>query len=140
MLGRYGIRARKVRDGAGHLQDPVVSSRAQAKPIGRRAKQMASGLVWSAQPRHRRASQIGVRPRRSNVSCQLPRARRRHAIAHDGRTLASLPWFVSGVLEIEIAGRNGQTPFMVVADWLAVAVSLVLVAVAAVFARRRARA
>ena len=62
------------------------------------------------------------------------------AISHDGRTLASLPWFVSGVLEIDIAGRTGRTPFMAVADWLAVAVSLILVAMAAVFARRRARA
>jgi len=44
------------------------------------------------------------------------------------------------VLEIEIAGRAGQTPFFVVADWLAVAVSLLLVAAPAVFARRRARA
>jgi len=62
------------------------------------------------------------------------------AISHEGRTLATLPWFVPGVLEIEIAGRAGQTPFFVVADWLAVAVSFLLVAVPAVFARRRARA
>jgi len=62
------------------------------------------------------------------------------AISHEGRTLATLPWFVPGVLEIEIAGREGQTPFFAVADWLAVAVSFLLVAVPAVFARRRARA
>jgi apolipoprotein N-acyltransferase len=46
------------------------------------------------------------------------------AIAHDGTTLATLPWFVSGVLEVEIAGRTGETPYLVVADWPAVALSL----------------
>lgn len=61
------------------------------------------------------------------------------AIAHDGRTLATLPWFVSGILEIEIAGREGRTPYLLVADWLAVALSLLLVIAVAVFARRRAR-
>ena len=62
------------------------------------------------------------------------------AIAHDGRTIATLPWFVSGVLEVEIAGRTGPTPYLVVADWPAVALSLLLVAVPAVFAWRRVRA
>ena len=62
------------------------------------------------------------------------------AIAHDGRTLASLPWFVSGTLEIEIAGRTGRTPYLTWADWPAVALSLGLVMAAAVFARRRPRA
>jgi len=62
------------------------------------------------------------------------------AIAHDGTTLATLPWFVSGVLEVEIAGRAGETPYLVVADWPAVALSLLLIVVPAVFARRRAAA
>ena len=61
------------------------------------------------------------------------------AIAHDGRTLASLPWFTSGILEIDIAGRSGDTPYLAVADWPAVALSLVLLVVPAVFAWRRAR-
>ena len=61
------------------------------------------------------------------------------AIAHDGRTLATLPWFVSGILEVEIAGRMGRTPYLTVADWPAVALSLLLLIVPAVFARRRAR-
>ncbi len=34
------------------------------------------------------------------------------AIAHDGRVLAELPWFVPGILEIEIAGRTGDTPYL----------------------------
>jgi apolipoprotein N-acyltransferase len=62
------------------------------------------------------------------------------AIAHDGQTIAALPWFVSGILEIDIAGRAGETPYLTVADWPAVALSLLLVAVPAAFARRRARA
>ncbi|MFO1304263.1 MAG: apolipoprotein N-acyltransferase [Burkholderiales bacterium] len=61
------------------------------------------------------------------------------AIAHDGRTLASLPWFVSGVLEVEIAGRTGRTPYLTWADWPAVALSLAVLIAAALFARRRPR-
>jgi apolipoprotein N-acyltransferase len=61
------------------------------------------------------------------------------AIAHDGRTLAVLPWFTSGILEIDIAGRAGDTPYLVVADWPAVALALLLLIVPAVFAWRRAR-
>lgn len=34
------------------------------------------------------------------------------AIAHDGRTLAEMPWFTQGILEIEIAGRTGDTPYL----------------------------
>ena len=34
------------------------------------------------------------------------------AIAHDGRVLAELPWFTQGILEIDIAGRRGETPFV----------------------------
>ena len=60
------------------------------------------------------------------------------AIAHDGRTLATLPWFVSGILEIDVTGRTGRTPYLTVADWPAVALSLLLLAVPAVLARRRA--
>lgn len=62
------------------------------------------------------------------------------AIAHDGRTLATLPWFVSGVLEIEIAGRTGRTPYLTFADWPAVALSFALLIGAALFARSRPRA
>ena len=32
------------------------------------------------------------------------------AIAHDGRGLATLPWFTRGILEIEIAGRRATRP------------------------------
>ena len=49
------------------------------------------------------------------------------------------PWFTRSILEVEIAGRTGDTPYLVVADWPAVALSLLLLVVPAVFAWRRAR-
>jgi apolipoprotein N-acyltransferase len=36
------------------------------------------------------------------------------AIGYDGRELARLPWFARGILEVEISGRQGSTPY---ADW-----------------------
>jgi apolipoprotein N-acyltransferase len=45
------------------------------------------------------------------------------AIGHDGRILAQLPWFEQGILEIEISGRQGETPFVRTGDWLAVALA-----------------
>ena len=33
------------------------------------------------------------------------------AIGHDGREIARLPWFTRGILEVEIAGRQGVTPY-----------------------------
>ena len=41
------------------------------------------------------------------------------AIAHDGRVISELPWFTTGILEIEIAGRSGDTPYLRFGDWLA---------------------
>jgi len=63
------------------------------------------------------------------------------AIGHDGRVIAALPWFVRGVLEVEIAGRNGETPYLRFGDALPVAIgTLVLIAaiVAGPLLRRRA--
>ncbi len=34
------------------------------------------------------------------------------AIGHDGREIARLPWFTRGILEVEIAGRQGATPYV----------------------------
>src|SRR6185369_8266760 len=33
------------------------------------------------------------------------------AIGHDGREIARLPWFTRGILEVEITGRQGVTPY-----------------------------
>ena len=38
------------------------------------------------------------------------------AIDHDGRELARLPWFTRGILETEVAGRTGVTPYVRVGD------------------------
>ena len=59
------------------------------------------------------------------------------AIAHDGREIGHLPWFARGILEIDIAGRKGETPYVRFGDTVA------LLAAAALFAgvllRRRSR-
>ena len=60
------------------------------------------------------------------------------AIAHDGRVLAELPWFVRGILEIEIAGRTGETPYLRFGDWPVLILSLVLFAIAVLRNRRGA--
>jgi apolipoprotein N-acyltransferase len=58
------------------------------------------------------------------------------AIAHDGRVLAELPWFVRGILETEIAGRTGETPYLRFGDWPALALALALFVIAVVSTRR----
>ena len=60
------------------------------------------------------------------------------AIAHDGRVLAELPWFVRGILEIEIAGRTGETPYLRFGDWPVLILSLVLFVLAVLWNRRSA--
>ncbi len=62
------------------------------------------------------------------------------AIAHDGRVLAELPWFTVGILEVEVTGREGDTPYLRWGDALAVLLACALMAAAALFARRRASA
>lgn len=57
------------------------------------------------------------------------------AIGHDGRVVAELPWFTQGVLEVAIAGRRGETPYLRFGDAIPLATALVLL-VAAVAAGR----
>ena len=52
------------------------------------------------------------------------------AIGHDGRVLVELPWFTQGLLEIEIAGRTGNTPYIRMGDVLVLALASVLLIVA----------
>ena len=52
------------------------------------------------------------------------------AIGHDGRVLVELPWFTQGLLEIEIAGRTGNTPYVRMGDALVLALASVLLIVA----------
>lgn len=48
------------------------------------------------------------------------------AIGHDGRELARLPWFTTGILEVEIAGRQGMTPYARWGDAPVVSLALAL--------------
>jgi apolipoprotein N-acyltransferase len=48
------------------------------------------------------------------------------AIGHDGRVLAELPWFIRGVLEVKIAGRKGETPYLRFGDAIPLAVAALL--------------
>jgi len=57
------------------------------------------------------------------------------AIAHDGRELARLPWFTRGILELEITGRQGATPYLRWGDALGVLVAAVIFAAAIVVVR-----
>ena len=52
------------------------------------------------------------------------------AIAHDGLVVAQLPWFEQGILDVDIVGRTGATPYVRWGDTLVVAFAgLVLLAV-----------
>jgi apolipoprotein N-acyltransferase len=62
------------------------------------------------------------------------------AIGHDGRVFAELPWFTRGILEVEVTGRRGETPYLRFGDALPVALAALLLAagaIAGVRARRR---
>ncbi len=60
------------------------------------------------------------------------------AIAHDGTVLAELPWFTQDILELEIAGRRGETPYVRFGD-APVVIGALLVLLVAGHASRRAR-
>jgi apolipoprotein N-acyltransferase len=57
-------------------------------------------------------------------------------IGHDGRVLAELPWFTRGVLEVTIAGRRGETPYLRFGDAIPLAAAIVLFAAAVAGGRR----
>lgn len=54
---------------------------------------------------------------------------------HRGRVVKSLPWFTTGVLEAEIAGRQGDTPYLRWGDWFGLGVMVVLLGAAILIAR-----
>ena len=61
------------------------------------------------------------------------------AIAHDGREIARLPWFTRGILEVEVTGRQGSTPYVRFGDAPAVALAALLFGLALSAARRKQR-
>jgi apolipoprotein N-acyltransferase len=60
------------------------------------------------------------------------------AIDHDGREIARLPWFTRGILEVEITGREGKTPYVRWGDAFANTLALALLLVAIGLPRRAA--
>jgi apolipoprotein N-acyltransferase len=52
------------------------------------------------------------------------------AIDHRGREFARLPWFTRGILEVEVAGRQGMTPYLRWGDALPLVAAAVLLALA----------
>jgi apolipoprotein N-acyltransferase len=58
------------------------------------------------------------------------------AIGHDGREIARLPWFTRGILEVEVTGREGMTPYVRWGDAVANALALALLAAAILRSRR----
>src|SRR4029079_2027913 len=61
------------------------------------------------------------------------------AIGHDGREIARLPWFTRGILEVEITGRDGVTPYVRFGDILPVAIALAHLVAAIALGRRATR-
>ena len=57
------------------------------------------------------------------------------AIAHDGRELARLPWFTRGILEVEITGREGLTPYVRFGDAIPLAAAAIILAGALLLGR-----
>jgi hypothetical protein len=50
-------------------------------------------------------------------------------IDHRGRVVKSLPWFTTGILEADIAGRKGDTPYLRWGDWFGLGVMVLLIGV-----------
>ncbi|HEY7788631.1 MAG TPA: apolipoprotein N-acyltransferase [Casimicrobiaceae bacterium] len=59
------------------------------------------------------------------------------AIGQDGREIARLPWFTTGILEVTVAGRTGETPYLRVGDSLVLILCAVLIVAPIALARRR---
>ena len=59
------------------------------------------------------------------------------AIGHDGGEIARLPWFTTGVLEVAVAGRAGETPYLRFGDAPVLALSALLIAATWLRSRRR---
>jgi len=59
------------------------------------------------------------------------------AIDHNGRVIAALPWFTQAILDVDIAGREGKTPFVRWGDAFAAGLAALVLAGAYAEARRR---
>lgn len=61
------------------------------------------------------------------------------AIDHRGREIARLPWFARGILEVTIAGRQGETPYVRFGDTPVALLAALTLAVIAWRGRQRGR-
>jgi apolipoprotein N-acyltransferase len=59
------------------------------------------------------------------------------AIAENGREFARLPWFTTGVLEVSVAGRTGDTPYLRVGDIAVLVLCALLILLPIAVAGRR---
>ncbi len=59
------------------------------------------------------------------------------AISHEGIVLSQLPWFTQGILDIEIVGRQGVTPYVRWGDALVAGLAGLLLIASVVRSRRR---
>jgi len=81
----------------------------------------------------RRAAQPDRRDARARKrASDAARDQHRHhlAIDHRGHELARLPWFTRGILEVEITGRQGTTPYVRWGDALPLAAAAAILAIA----------
>ncbi len=60
------------------------------------------------------------------------------AIGHDGRVAAALPWFTVGILEVEVTGRTGTTPYLRFGDAIPLLFAALVLAAAVGAGRERA--
>jgi apolipoprotein N-acyltransferase len=58
------------------------------------------------------------------------------AIAHDGIEIARLPWFATGVLEVTVTGREGETPYLRFGDMPLIVLAVLSLAAALALRRR----
>jgi len=58
------------------------------------------------------------------------------AIAHDGIEIARLPWFATGVLEVMVTGREGETPYLRLGDTPLIVLAVLSLAAALALRRR----
>jgi apolipoprotein N-acyltransferase len=59
------------------------------------------------------------------------------AIGIDGREMARLPWFTTGVLEVSVTARAGETPYLRLGDLGVLALCAALIVAAALINLRR---
>ena len=119
--------------GREHLLRGRVRRRADPRRARRAACSSTSptmrGTAVRSRPSSTTRSQRCARSSSAARCCarRTPASPRRSA--HDGRELARLPWFTTGILEVRITGRDGTTPYVRFGDGLMLALAAAAFAV-----------